>query len=74
MRSDQAFAFSLFFGNQVLMTYFQDRLQQVAEQHGQRLLRTPNNPISMAITLDNIADPSKSVGASLFLRGVSGTR
>ena len=59
---------------QELMEYFRERLGAVAREHGQRLLHTPDNPISMAITLDGIPSPSKHVGSALFLRGVSGTR
>lgn len=32
--------------------YLHDRLAAVAEQYGQRILNTPNNPISLAVTLD----------------------
>ena len=32
--------------------YLRDRLAAVAEQYGQRILDTPNNPISLAVTLD----------------------
>lgn len=56
------------------------KLTQVAEKHGERLLETKGNPISMAITLSKVKDPDgqgkqiSAIGSMLFTRGVSGTR
>jgi hypothetical protein len=66
------------------------RRRQVAAAHGERLLSTPNNRVSFALTLDglssidstdkltgSLADRSQDetyLGSLLFTRGVSGTR
>eukprot|EP00094_Tigriopus_californicus_P012240 TCALIF_11830-PA protein Name:"Similar to SEPSECS O-phosphoseryl-tRNA(Sec) selenium transferase (Homo sapiens)" AED:0.08 eAED:0.08 QI:0/0/0/0.83/1/1/6/0/440 len=56
------------------------KLHQVAEKHGERLLETKGNPISMAVTLSRVVDPDgqgkqvSAIGSMLFTRGVSGTR
>jgi len=60
----------------------QEAMAKVAAKYGERVLNVKNNPISIAMTLQNFAlnpsDPSlKSVselGSMLFTRGVSGTR
>jgi O-phospho-L-seryl-tRNASec:L-selenocysteinyl-tRNA synthase len=55
---------------------FGSRLQQVAEKHGERVLKLGNS-VSFAMTLDQISDNPKDIsklGAMLFSRCVSGTR
>ncbi|CAM9099351.1 unnamed protein product [Chrysoparadoxa australica] len=68
----------------------QSRLSECVVQNGGRLLQTPDNPVSYAISLDGVVPdegeqgigmaavtPSPSVsflGSMLFIRGVSGTR
>ncbi|EDV22917.1 uncharacterized protein TRIADDRAFT_50605 [Trichoplax adhaerens] len=55
--------------------YLQKRLQQVASAHGERLLVTPNNAISIGITLSSM--PTKhatELGSMLFTRNISGAR
>lgn len=52
------------------------RLEEWAAAHGERVLETPKNPISFAVTVDSVtegADPTY-FGSMLFSRGVSGTR
>lgn len=61
-----------------MYNYLRDELSKIATKHGERLLDTKNNPISMGMTLNSLvtSDP-KSVtmlGSMLFLRCVSGTR
>jgi len=52
-------------------------LAAVAARHGERLLATPHNPISIGMTLTRLdaagRDPG-DLGGALFVRGVSGTR
>ena len=52
-------------------------LEEVAEEEGERVLETPGNPISMAMTLSTLDDREGEVtyfGSMLFARQVSGTR
>uniref|UniRef100_A0A1E1X6Z7 O-phosphoseryl-tRNA(Sec) selenium transferase n=1 Tax=Amblyomma aureolatum TaxID=187763 RepID=A0A1E1X6Z7_9ACAR len=58
-----------------MFKYLQEKLSQVAEKHGQKVLRTPNNRISMAMTVP-ATDPEAvtGIGAMLFTRFVSGAR
>ena len=58
------------------MPPFRAKLAALAERHGERLLHTPNNTISMAITLSSEAGgrPPTAMGASLFVRLISGCR
>ncbi|MEW5314094.1 MAG: hypothetical protein WDW38_005614 [Sanguina aurantia] len=56
-------------------------LEKVAEFHGERVLSTPGNPISVAMTLDRCAEVAAAAGSSitflgamLWSRCVSGTR
>jgi len=58
-----------------------DELRKVSENYGERLLETRHNPISLAITLDNVVSGSKEqpnvmteFGSMLFKRCISGTR
>ena len=61
-------------------TYLREQLGRVAEQHGERLLDTPGNPISMGMTLGTLSDAARGdedvafFGSMLFARCVSGTR
>ena len=52
-----------------------DSLSAVASAHGERLLATPHNPISVGMTLSSLAPHSVGMlGSMLFSRAVSGTR
>ncbi|DAZ95164.1 TPA: hypothetical protein N0F65_012418 [Lagenidium giganteum] len=67
-----------------LAKYMKTKLEELAEEFGERVLRVPHNEISFAMTLstlfgndDAAADNTKALtffGAMLFSRGVSGTR
>ena len=61
-----------------LLPHFVEGLRKVAEKHGERLLHTPHNQISYAISLESICGDDKErvtiLGSMLFTRGVSGTR
>ena len=59
---------------QRLMPLFREKLQALAEKHGERVLETPNNTISMAVTLSPGARPPTSMGGALFVRLISGAR
>ena len=65
---------------EALYTSMRAMLQQVADEEGERLLETHDNPISMAMTLSTLdGDASNSeditfFGSMLFARQVSGTR
>jgi O-phospho-L-seryl-tRNASec:L-selenocysteinyl-tRNA synthase len=61
--------------------YLQEKLAAVAAAHGERVLSTRGNPISLAMTLSTVARDltlaGKDVtffGSMLFTRCVSGTR
>jgi len=59
-----------------LWPVFQERLRALAAKHGERLLCTPNNNISMAVSLTPPpgSKAPTTIGASLFVRLVSGVR
>jgi O-phospho-L-seryl-tRNASec:L-selenocysteinyl-tRNA synthase len=58
-----------------LYDYMHAELSKVAEEEGERMLRTPGNPISMAMTLSCARGISPTMfGSMLFSRCVSGTR
>ncbi|KAK6178106.1 hypothetical protein SNE40_012935 [Patella caerulea] len=59
-----------------LCKYLTEQLQSCAVIHGERLLQTKHNPISIGMTLSNLDDsiPPTEVGSMLFTRFVSGTR
>lgn len=58
-----------------MFKYLQESLTKVAQKHGQKVLSTPNNRISMAMTVPATdADAVTSIGAMLFTRLVSGAR
>ena len=57
------------------------QLSTLASAHGERLLDTPGNPISMAMTLGTFVEGLKAhgqsvtyIGSMLFSRGISGAR
>ncbi|KAL6072106.1 O-phosphoseryl-tRNA(Sec) selenium transferase, variant 4 [Balamuthia mandrillaris] len=58
--------------------YFTSKLSEFASEHGERLLQTPNNPISFGITLSQLEDKQPQgatmLGSMLFSRCCSGTR
>ncbi|KAI3376483.1 hypothetical protein L3Q82_016940 [Scortum barcoo] len=58
--------------------FLAQELKSLASAHGERLLHTPHNPISMAMSLDGLqAESNKAVtqlGSMLFTRQVSGAR
>lgn len=56
-----------------LLPIFKQKLNDLACSIGERLLETPNNTISFAISLERSENPT-SLGSNLFLRRVSGTR
>ena len=59
-----------------MMRYLAEQLGQLAARHGERLLQTPHNPISLAMTLSQIepAADASQLGTMLFARCVSGAR
>ncbi|XP_040274954.1 O-phosphoseryl-tRNA(Sec) selenium transferase [Bufo bufo] len=61
-----------------LFTYLAIELKALAAKHNERLLDTPHNPISMAMSLKNLSDKGGSaitqLGSMLFTRQVSGAR
>lgn len=59
--------------------HLREQMEAWASRHGERVLNTPGNPISIATTLSAIVERSggKSAtmfGSMLFQRGVSGAR
>lgn len=44
-------------------------LEKVAEFHGERVLSTPGNPISVAMTLDRCAEVAAAAGSSITFLG-----
>ncbi|XP_049859795.1 O-phosphoseryl-tRNA(Sec) selenium transferase isoform X1 [Schistocerca gregaria] len=61
-----------------MYNYLKEELTKVALKHGERLLDTKNNPISIGMTLTSlVGTDTKTItmlGSMLFLRCVSGTR
>lgn len=62
-----------------VFTYLHAELKKCSEKHKERVLSTPHNPISMAMTLTLPSEYSVSkafteLGSMLFARNVSGTR
>ncbi|XP_017781065.1 PREDICTED: O-phosphoseryl-tRNA(Sec) selenium transferase isoform X3 [Nicrophorus vespilloides] len=52
-----------------------EKLREIAAGIGERLLESPQNPISMAMSMSKLpADELRSYGAKLYIRSVSGTR
>ncbi|XP_065182826.1 O-phosphoseryl-tRNA(Sec) selenium transferase-like [Sycon ciliatum] len=67
----------------VVMKQLSTGLEKIAAEHGERLLKTPHNPISLAISLPRVVCSSgqasnssamTELGSMLFKRSVSGTR
>lgn len=56
--------------------YLASKLSEVAAKHGERLMKTSHNGISMGMSLSSLPKDSKitEVGSMLFTRFVSGTR
>uniref|UniRef100_A0A8C7Z057 O-phosphoseryl-tRNA(Sec) selenium transferase n=1 Tax=Oryzias sinensis TaxID=183150 RepID=A0A8C7Z057_9TELE len=63
---------------QEIYSILAEELKRLASAHGERLLHTPHNPISLAMSLDGLqATSDKAVtqlGSMLFTRQVSGAR
>ncbi|XP_054996736.1 O-phosphoseryl-tRNA(Sec) selenium transferase [Sorex araneus] len=61
-----------------MFSYLSSQLKTLSEAYGERLLQTPHNPISLAVTLQTLDEPrDKAVtqlGSMLFTRQVSGAR
>ncbi|KAG8591603.1 hypothetical protein GDO81_000233 [Engystomops pustulosus] len=61
-----------------LFAYLANELKTLAAKHNERLLDTPQNPISLAMSLKNMNDKGTSaitqLGSMLFTRQVSGAR
>ncbi|XP_021513420.1 O-phosphoseryl-tRNA(Sec) selenium transferase isoform X1 [Meriones unguiculatus] len=61
-----------------MFVYLSIQLKKLAETHKERLLETPHNPISLAMTLETLdGHQDKTVtqlGSMLFIRQVSGAR
>lgn len=58
-----------------IYAYARARLEEVAAALGERVLETPGNPISLAMTLDSFdGSGATALGSMLFTRLVSGTR
>lgn len=55
--------------------YLQKQLEEFAEKHHCRVIKTKGNPISLALELKTLpTDVATKLGSMLFTRGVSGTR
>ncbi|XP_056411846.1 O-phosphoseryl-tRNA(Sec) selenium transferase isoform X2 [Hyla sarda] len=61
-----------------LFTYLANELKALATKHNERLLDTPHNPISLAMSLKNLSEKDgqaiTQLGSMLFTRQVSGGR
>ncbi|KAG1928040.1 O-phosphoseryl-tRNA(Sec) selenium transferase [Pimephales promelas] len=61
-----------------LYSHLAQELKALAERHGERLLHTPHNPISLAVSLNRLQTHSNAavtqLGSMLFTRQVSGAR
>lgn len=61
-----------------IYSFLAEQLKSLASAHGERLLHTPHNPISLAMSLDGLqVNSDKAVtqlGSMLFTRQVSGAR
>ncbi|XP_056113811.1 O-phosphoseryl-tRNA(Sec) selenium transferase [Rhinichthys klamathensis goyatoka] len=61
-----------------LYSHLAQELKALAESHGERLLHTPHNPISLAMSLNRLQTHSNAavtqLGSMLFTRQVSGAR
>lgn len=59
---------------QVEFVYFREQLVAYADSIGERVLHTPLNQLSLAMTLDSFSEEPTMLGSMLFKRNVSGTR
>ncbi|XP_032437958.1 O-phosphoseryl-tRNA(Sec) selenium transferase isoform X1 [Xiphophorus hellerii] len=61
-----------------IYSFLAEELKSLASAHGERLLHTPHNPISLAMSLDGLQASSNQavtqLGSMLFTRQVSGAR
>ncbi|XP_014886487.1 O-phosphoseryl-tRNA(Sec) selenium transferase isoform X2 [Poecilia latipinna] len=61
-----------------IYSFLAEELKTLASAHGERLLHTPHNPISLAMSLDGLQASSNQavtqLGSMLFTRQVSGAR
>ncbi|XP_077400697.1 O-phosphoseryl-tRNA(Sec) selenium transferase isoform X3 [Vanacampus margaritifer] len=61
-----------------IYAFLAEELKKLASAHGERLLHTPHNPISLAMSLDGLQagcdQAPTQLGAMLFTRQVSGAR
>ncbi|KAM4808751.1 O-phosphoseryl-tRNA(Sec) selenium transferase [Rhinophrynus dorsalis] len=61
-----------------MFVYLSEELKKLAETNSERLLDTPHNPISLALSLRNLSEQSGTaitqLGSMLFTRQVSGAR
>ncbi|XP_030635984.1 O-phosphoseryl-tRNA(Sec) selenium transferase [Chanos chanos] len=61
-----------------LYSHLAEEVKTLAKAHGERLLHTPHNPISLAMSLDGLQTASDGavtqLGSMLFTRQVSGAR
>ncbi|XP_049591774.1 O-phosphoseryl-tRNA(Sec) selenium transferase [Syngnathus scovelli] len=61
-----------------IYAFLAEELKKLASAHGERLLHTPHNPISLAMSLDGLRagcdQAPTQLGAMLFTRQVSGAR
>lgn len=66
---------SLMQERKAIFKLFNSKLKEIVKKYGERVLETPGNPISMAVTLESLPkDKAREVGSMLFRRGVSGVR
>ncbi|PRP82443.1 O-phosphoseryl-tRNA(Sec) selenium transferase [Planoprotostelium fungivorum] len=59
-----------------MFEFCKNKMREVMEKYGEKVLDTPNNPFSMAVTLRNycIEGSATHIGSKLFTRFVSGVR
>ncbi|NXN17678.1 SPCS transferase, partial [Indicator maculatus] len=61
-----------------MFSYLSSELKKLADSHNERLLDTPHNPISLAMSLKNLDENNDTavtqLGSMLFTRQVSGAR
>ncbi len=60
-----------------LFIYLKSELTRIAVKYNEKVLETPNNPVSLALTLTNFGNVSQEItriGSMLFTRLVSGAR
>jgi O-phospho-L-seryl-tRNASec:L-selenocysteinyl-tRNA synthase len=57
-----------------LFEYMRSKLEEFATTHNERVLKTPHNPISLAMTIDSHVEDPTLLGSMLFTRCSSGLR